>query len=42
LRDRDASKWITAERFESVSLGRKPKLTPHQKEEARRRIAKGE
>ena len=25
-----------------VRMGRKPKLTPHQKEEARRRIAKGE
>jgi DNA invertase Pin-like site-specific DNA recombinase len=24
-----------------VRMGRKPKLTPHQKEEARRRIAKG-
>jgi len=23
-------------------MGRKPKLTPHQKDEARRRIAKGE
>jgi DNA invertase Pin-like site-specific DNA recombinase len=27
---------------EGVRMGRKPKLTPHQKEEARRRIAKGE
>jgi len=25
-----------------VRMGRKPKLTPHQKTEARRRIAKGE
>ena len=29
-------------RTKGVRMGRKPKLTPHQKTEARRRIAKGE
>src|SRR5580658_7454035 len=29
-------------RAKGVRMGRKPKLTPHQKEEARRRMAKGE
>lgn len=29
-------------RVKGVRMGRKPKLTPHQKTEARQRIAKGE
>ena len=42
LKDRDRAEGITRAKARGVMFGRPPKLTPHQRQEARARLEAGE
>ena len=42
LKDRDRAEGITQAKARGVMFGRPPKLTPHQRQEARARLEAGE